>query len=81
MTPAAYRQGYLGGMAKVALSEQTKTLLELGGLGLLAVPAGHHLLTDSKEPQSPAVGKAMSGLELAGLGVLAVPTLAHMLKR
>ena len=45
---------------------------ELAALGLLAVPAAHHMMTGHSKTD-----KAMGAAELAGLGGLAVPGIQH----
>lgn len=56
---------------------------DLGGLGILALPAADHLVEQAEESsKGNEVDKrevARSGLELAGLGTLAAPTAVKML--
>jgi hypothetical protein len=62
---------------KFALQPETiRDLLEVGGLGMLAIPTIHHMATAEKP-----MDKAMAGTELAGLGVLAAHPLHGLLKR
>lgn len=75
-----YASGALQAFQKFAVDAETmKHVAELGGLGLLTIPALHHLLAGSGE-ESPGVRKGMAGTELAGLGLLAAPTIHHLLK-
>lgn len=48
-------------------------VLELAGLGALAVPVAHHLATADNNTD-----RVMSGVELGGLGLLAVPEVMHL---
>lgn len=58
------------GVSKAALPH----VLELAGLGTLAVPAAYHMMAGEKP-----VDRAMSGAELGGLGILATPSIMHLL--
>jgi hypothetical protein len=48
-------------------------ILDLAGLGALAVPVGYHMAHGES-----TTDKAMSGVELGGLGLLAAPALMHL---
>jgi hypothetical protein len=70
----------IAAFTKLAVDAETlKHVAELGGLGVLAVPALHHLVSNP-ETESPAMRRGMAGTELAGLGLLAAPTIHHLLK-
>lgn len=53
--------------------------MELAGLGMLAAPVAHDLISDPQE-ESAGMHKMKTLTELAGLGVLAVPSLRHLRK-
>jgi hypothetical protein len=75
-----YVQGAATAFAKFALdADMAKHVAELGGLGLLTVPALHHLL-GNPETDSPGMRRGMAGTELAGLGLLAAPTIHHLMQ-
>lgn len=60
---------------KLALDpESVKHVLEIAGLGALAVPVLYHL-----SKAEDRTDKAMGATELAGLGTLAVPSTMHLL--
>lgn len=53
--------------------------LELGGLGLIAAPGVHSLLTGGKHDDNPTVHKIHQASDLAGLGLLASPYIMKLL--
>jgi hypothetical protein len=53
--------------------------LELAGLGMLALPVAHDLVSDPAA-ESPEAHKLKSLTELAGLGVLGISPLQHLRK-
>jgi hypothetical protein len=53
-----------------------RPLMEVAGLGALAIPVAHHLATADNNTD-----RAMSGIELGGLGILAAPEIMHLLGR
>ncbi len=80
MTKTSYAKGAVDAFRKFAVNAETMShVAELAGLGLLTVPALHHLLSDS-EKETPAMRKGMAGTELAGLGILAAPSIHHLMK-
>ena len=79
MLKRAYIEGVGGAATKFALSQEALDhVLELAGLGALAVPVANHLISNPDE-ESERKQKLMSGLELGGLGMLAVPEARKLL--
>lgn len=79
MVRHAYIKGAQAALAKFALSsEQLDHVLDLAGLGTLAVPVVDHFTSDPEE-ESERKKKLMNALELGGLGMLAVPSARKLL--
>ncbi len=75
----SYTLGALSAFQKFAVDAETmKHVADLAGLGLLTVPALHHLL-GTPETDSPNTRRLMAGTEIAGLGLLAAPTIHHLM--
>ena len=75
MTP--YARGAADAFEKFAVDANLAShVAELGGLGLLTVPALHHLI----KKDSSGTDRALAGVELAGLGVLAAPSIHHLIR-
>ncbi len=74
-----YQAGAEAALVKLALSEALTHALDLGGLGLLAVPVAHDLIRRDNSPENPGTRRIMRGLEMGGLGALAVPSLVKLL--
>jgi hypothetical protein len=79
MRKTAYIRGAQAALGKFALSQEAVDhILDVAGLGTLAVPVLDHLLANQNE-ESERRKKLMSGLELGGLGMLAVPSARKLL--
>ena len=78
MRRRAYITGAQAARTKFALSEEALDhILDIAGLGTLAVPVADHLLSGPDESERRK--KLMSGLELGGLGMLAAPSARKLL--
>jgi hypothetical protein len=75
MVKQAYTDGAKAAASTFGVPPQTLAKgLELGGLGLVAVPAIHGLVAD-EDKASPQTKKLLHAADLAGLGMLAAPHL------
>ena len=76
-TPPGYVETKAAVLAKMASAAPSRIgdVAELAGLGTLAAPAAHHLLSKGKKEWSE---KNKARAEVAGLGILAAPY-AHRL--
>lgn len=71
MVKEAYSEGVKAAAQILGLDPK---VLELAGLGLIAAPSLHGLLT-REEDTSPTTKKLLHASDLAGLGLLAAPHL------
>ena len=79
MLKQAYSEGAYAAMDKFTLSQEAlNEIIELTGLGALAVPTVNGLVSDPKK-ESEGKRKAMHGVELGGLGLLALPEARKLL--
>lgn len=75
MVKEAYNSGVKAAASAFGVSPKALAKgLELGGLGLVAVPAVHGLVAD-EDKASPLTKKLLHAADLAGLGMLAAPHL------
>jgi len=80
----AYAQGAQAAFAKFALVMPSikpfaEHAMDLAGLGLIAAPVVHSIVSSGED--SPGVEKLKHKSDLAGLGLLAVPTAMKLLQR
>lgn len=78
MFRAIYQEGVKTAAGQMGIDPHT--LMELGGLGLIAAPVAHSIIA-GEEHEHPAITKIKHLSDLAGLGLLAAPSIQKLMKR